>query len=119
MDTQDSRIPVVLAFTPSFLVPAAVCIQSLLHHSGASDRYHIICLLSQPLSRQAELKLLEMDKHRLQFTFINLEDKVTDIDVPARYTGCCSLNYCLILSVLYTLIVILSYGIISGIYTEV
>lgn len=78
--------PIVLAFTPNYVVPAATCIWSILDHSNPSAHYHIICLLTEPLSEDLQLLLQGLDTERLQFTFLNLKDYQLNIYVDERYT---------------------------------
>ncbi|MEN5233636.1 glycosyltransferase family 8 protein [Sphingobacterium faecium] len=78
--------PLVLAFTPNYVVPAATCIWSILDHSNPSAHYHIICLLTEPLSEDLQLLLQDLDPKRLQFTFLNLKDYQLNIYVDERYT---------------------------------
>lgn len=78
--------PLVLAFTPNYVVPAATCIWSILDHSNPSAHYHIICLLTEPLSEDLQLLLQDLDPERLQFTFLNLKDYQLNIYVDERYT---------------------------------
>lgn len=78
--------PIVLAFTPNYVVPAATCICSILDHSNPSAQYHIICLLTEPLSEDLQLLLQDLDPKRLQFTFLNLKDYQLNIYVDERYT---------------------------------
>lgn len=78
--------PIVLAFTPNYVVPAATCLLSMLEHSSSSSKYHIICLLTEPLAQELQLLLEGLHDERLRFTFINLEDYQLDIYVDNRYT---------------------------------
>lgn len=78
--------PIVLAFTPNYVVPAATCICSILDHSNPSAQYHIICLLTEPLSEELQLLLQGLNPERLQFTFLNLKDYQLNIYVDERYT---------------------------------
>ncbi|UZJ65722.1 glycosyltransferase family 8 protein [Sphingobacterium sp. KU25419] len=68
------------------MVPAATCIWSILDHSNPSAHYHIICLLTEPLSEDLQLLLQDLDPERLQFTFLNLKDYQLNIYVDERYT---------------------------------
>lgn len=81
-----SLTPVVLAFTPNYLVPAATCILSILKHSEANDKFHVICLLSEPLPEDMKEKLSRLDNECLRFSFMNLQGKLKDIYVDEKYT---------------------------------
>lgn len=80
------KIPLVIAFTPNYLAPAATTLLSILDNSSSKYVYHVICLLTEelPLELQNELKALNSD--RLTFSFINLDGKLKDIYVDERYT---------------------------------
>lgn len=78
--------PIVLAFTPNYLVPAATTILSILETSPENSSFNIICLMAKPLSSDMKVQLELIDKRRLRFTFINLENKELDIYVDQRYT---------------------------------
>lgn len=86
MDIQINYTPLVLAFTPNYFVPAATCLFSILKHSDESDKYEVIVLLSEPLPERMEQKLRLLGGERMDFTFLNLEGKLTDIYVNEKYT---------------------------------
>lgn len=79
------EIPVVIAFTENYIVPACTTLQSILSNSIAS-RYHIICLLTGPLSAHNKLTIQKLDTKRLRFSFINLNGKLEGIYIDQRYT---------------------------------
>ncbi len=85
-EKERSIIPIVLAFTPNYFIPACTTIKSILQRSEPADRFHIICLLSQPLSEAMKAKLQLLDKERMTCSFINLEGRLQDIFVDNRYT---------------------------------
>src|SRR5690606_9686017 len=78
--------PIVLAFTPNYLVPAATTILSILETSPENSRFQIICLMAKPLSLEMKAQLELININRLIFTFINLENKELDIYIDQRYT---------------------------------
>ncbi|SFE44952.1 Lipopolysaccharide biosynthesis protein, LPS:glycosyltransferase [Pedobacter antarcticus] len=86
MNKIDTKIPLVIAFTPNYFVPASVCILSVLEHAESRDYFHIICLLTEPLSDQMQRKLERLGGDRVQYSFINLEGKLTGIYVDEKYT---------------------------------
>src|ERR1700761_6638002 len=86
MENHMSGIPVVLSFTPNYLIPAATCMLSILKHSQPTDTFHITCLLSEPLPEATKEKLSRLNKDRLRFSFINLQGRLKDIYVDERYT---------------------------------
>lgn len=86
MRTNNTIVPIVLAFTPNYFIPACTTIQSILRCSRPEDRFHIICLLSQPLPKAMKEKLQLLDEERMTCSFINLEGRLQDIFVDSRYT---------------------------------
>ncbi|MBB6130756.1 glycosyltransferase family 8 protein [Mucilaginibacter lappiensis] len=80
------EIPLVVAFTPNYFIPASVCIFSILDHSESTDTFHIICLLSEDLSEITREKLIDLGDERARFTFINLSGKLQDIYINEKYT---------------------------------
>lgn len=79
--------PWVLAFTPNYFIPAATCIWSALQHSNITDKFHIICLLTEDLSSDLKSRLQVLDKNeQLTFTFLNLKDILKGVYVDERYT---------------------------------
>lgn len=81
-----SYIPIVLAFTPNYIIPAATTIVSVLESSQNTDTFEIICLSSSNLSQEIRESLVAIDKKRLRFKFINLENQLEGIYVDERYT---------------------------------
>ena len=79
------EIPVVIAFTQNYIVPACTTLQSILSNSRES-RFHIICLLTEPLSSHNQLTIQKFDSERIRFTFINLDGKLDGIYIDHRYT---------------------------------
>ena len=80
------RVPVVMAFTRNYFIPAATGILSVLKNSMTSDSFHFICLLAEPLPSVIEEKLENINKDRSLFTFINMESKLKNININERYT---------------------------------
>jgi lipopolysaccharide biosynthesis glycosyltransferase len=79
-------IPLVIAFTPNYFIPAAVCLLSILKHSEEADKFHVIVLLSEELPDEMKQKLRKLGGGRMDFSFLNLEGKLTDIYVDPKYT---------------------------------
>ena len=82
-------VPVVIAFTESYFIPAATCLQSMLAHTTADSKFRVICLLTEDLSesKKEALRLLDA-KGQIDYTFIRLDeaDLGKDIYVDPRYT---------------------------------
>ncbi|TYR36531.1 glycosyltransferase family 8 protein [Sphingobacterium phlebotomi] len=85
-ELRKQAIPLVVAFTPNYFVPAATCLYSILEHSDSSASFRVICLLTEELPDNMKLALQQLDKHRLQVTYINLKGRLRDIYVDGRYT---------------------------------
>lgn len=85
-ELRKEAIPLVVAFTPNYFVPVAVCLSSILEHSDPSASFRVICLLTEELPEDMKLAIEQLDRHRLQVTYINLEGQLRDIYVDERYT---------------------------------
>lgn len=81
-----SDIPVVIAFTPNYFVPAATCLRSILDHSDAANAFHVICLLTEALPEDMKAAMEQLDSNRLHISYINLQGRLEDIYVDERYT---------------------------------
>ncbi|WP_433894972.1 glycosyltransferase family 8 protein [Sphingobacterium mizutaii] len=80
----NKHIPIVLAFTSNYFVPACTCIYSIV--SNSKEQFNFICLLQEDLDENlvGKLKMLIGDKHRL--TLKNLNGLLQDIYIDERYT---------------------------------
>ncbi|XJR86934.1 glycosyltransferase family 8 protein [Elizabethkingia anophelis] len=81
-----SEVPVVLAFTPNYFVPAATCLYSILKHSAETENFHVICLLTEELPQQMKDKLQRLGNGRIRYSYIDLNGKLQGIYVDDRYT---------------------------------
>lgn len=79
-------IPLVLAFTPSYIIPAVTTILSVLLHSKPTDKFQIICLLTEDLTCEIQTLLSSWESERLEFVFINLSGQLGDIYIDERYS---------------------------------
>lgn len=79
-------IPLVLAFTPNYLVPAATCLLSILDHAPKTESFHVICLLTETLPKKMVQQLAALNSKRLSFTFLDLSGTLDNIYVDTRYT---------------------------------
>ena len=79
-------IPLVVAFTPNYFVPACVTIQSILENSSVSDKYVVYCLLTDDLEDNYKELLQILGGGRVQFVYINMTGKLEGIYVDERYT---------------------------------
>lgn len=80
------KIPLVVAFTPNYFVPAATCLYSILKHSYETDLFHVIVLLSEELPDQMKQKLDRLGGDRMIFSYMNLDGQLGDIYVNEKYT---------------------------------
>lgn len=85
-----NSIPIILAFTPNYIIPAATTILSILCSSESTDKFEIICLLTEDLPLSMSRSLEDWDKDRLSFSFINLGDKLEGVYIDERYTAAAS-----------------------------
>ncbi|WP_291592755.1 glycosyltransferase family 8 protein [Bacteroides sp.] len=83
-------VPLVVAFTPNYFVPAATCIYSILANMHTEGRLHIICLLSEELPERLKQKLRMLGEGRACYSFVNLKGRLQDIYVDAKYTEAAS-----------------------------
>lgn len=86
---EQARVPLVVAFTPSYFVPAATCLYSILSSSLPSDSYHVTCLLSEPLNEdyRQRLRLLDGGTGRMTFSFLTLDEGALEgVYVDPKYT---------------------------------
>src|SRR5690606_2756667 len=79
-------IPIVLAFTPNYVVPAATTILSVLDNLAPNFKLKVICLSSQPLSEEIKGMLYTISKERLSFSFIDLSKKHLNVNINNRFT---------------------------------
>lgn len=81
-----NTVPIVIAFTPDYFIPAATCLYSILKHSSEAEKFHVICLLTEELPQRMQEKLKQLGNNRIRFSFINLKGKLGDIYIDERYT---------------------------------
>lgn len=85
----EGRVPLVVAFTPNYFVAAATCLYSILASSRATDKYHITCLLTEPLSEEyrKRLRLLDGGTGRMTFDFMTLNEGMLEgVYIDPKYT---------------------------------
>lgn len=87
MKDLEKYTPIVLAFTPNYFIPAATCIWSILSHTAKTNKFEIICLLTEDLPFELVQKLKDLDiREQVVYKFINLKDELSDVYVDERYT---------------------------------
>lgn len=83
------RIPLIIAFTPSYFIPAATVLKSVLETSEAGALYEVICLMSEPLSQdmQERMRLIDGGSGQLSFRFWELrQEDMAGCFVDPKYT---------------------------------
>jgi len=86
MKQSENETPIVIAFTPNYFIPAATCLFSIVESAGRDERFHVICLLSEELPGRLKQKIGLVGGERIRFSFVNLQGKLSDIYVDAKYT---------------------------------
>lgn len=91
-------IPLILAFTPDYLVPASVVLKSLLEATPKEARYDVICLVDYTVSERLKglLALIDKGSGRLSFRFMNLSHKLEGVHPHPKYTA--AANYRLVIA---------------------
>ncbi|MDO4692054.1 MAG: glycosyltransferase family 8 protein [Porphyromonadaceae bacterium] len=91
-------IPIIVAFTPNYLLPASVTLSSILSASRPDACYEVICLLSESLSDDDVRRLEAIDQGlgRLSFRFLEFEDRLSGVYVDPKYTA--AANYRLVVA---------------------
>lgn len=80
-----NRVPIVLAFTSSYLIPAATTVQSILRSSPKID-LEVICLLTEPLSKEEALALEHLSPERVSFRYVIMTDNLDGVYVDPKYS---------------------------------
>ena len=80
----DCLIPLAIAFTPNYFVPAATMLRSLLDSS--KDSFKVICLVSEEIPERMRIKLERLGEGRLSFEYIPLQGRMEGIYTDPRYT---------------------------------
>lgn len=82
----NSSIPIAIAFTPNYFIPAATCLYSIFMNMESDEQVHVICLLSEEISEKLKQKIQLIGEGRAQYSFVNLKGQLQDIYVNAKYT---------------------------------
>ncbi|MFD2557059.1 glycosyltransferase family 8 protein [Sphingobacterium tabacisoli] len=80
------RVPIVMALTPSYLIPTSVCIVSMLASSDEKDCFDIILLLTEDLTVGEKSALQLLAPERINFEFLIMSDMDLDIYVDEKFT---------------------------------
>lgn len=83
-------IPVVIAFTPNYFVPAATTLKSILDSSTKEVCYEVICLVSEEIPQTQREKLERLAMGRMTFRYVNLAGSMDGAYVDPRYSEAAS-----------------------------
>ena len=85
-----TSVPLVIAFTPDYFIPAATCLYSIITSMQAEGELHVICLLSEELPERLKLKIQLIGEGRTCYSFVNLQGKLQHINIDQKYTEAAS-----------------------------
>lgn len=77
-------VPVVIAFTPNYFIPASTCLYSIFASLDTEEQMHVICLLSEELPDRLKQKIQLIGGERAQYSFINLQGRLQNIYIDAN-----------------------------------
>ncbi len=80
------RIPIVIAFTPNYFIPAATCLHSMFVNSDKASKFRVICLLSEELPDRMKEKIQLVGGDRARYSYINLQGRLEQIQVDPIYS---------------------------------
>lgn len=81
--------PVVISFTPNYIVPAAVTLRSILDASP-DGRFDVFCLVTEAIPERQRAKLDAMAGERMIFHYIMLAGRLEGCYVDPRYSEAAS-----------------------------
>lgn len=90
MKKEEDFVPLVVAFTPDYFIPAATCLYSIFEHMKTEGKLHVICLLSEDLPERLKQKIQRIGGSCARYSFVNLQGCLHDIYVDAKYTEAAS-----------------------------
>ena len=84
-------IPIVVAFTPSYFVPAAVMLHSILGSTICKETvYEVYCLVTEDIPERQKTKLEEMAGGKMSFIYVNLRGRMDGLYVDPKYSEAAS-----------------------------
>ena len=86
----EDMVPIVIAFTPNYFIPAAVTLKSLLGSTGDGEGYEVICLVTEDIPQRQQDKLTMLGEGRLKFKYLNLNGRLKDVYTDPRYSEAAS-----------------------------
>lgn len=81
-------IPLAIAFTPNYFVPAATMLRSLL--DASTGDFEVICLVTEEIPERMQEKLVRLGAGRLSFRYLPLKGRLEGIYTDPRYTEAAS-----------------------------
>lgn len=119
-------IPIVFAFDQNFVIPAGVCITSLLYNAGATDCYRVICLIDADVTEKNKKDFERLFKRypRHELLFISMGSVFSEAHTRGYITK--STYYRLLIprllpaykKVIYSDVDIIFQGSLSGLYFD-
>lgn len=93
-----SMIPIIVAFTPNYVLPVSVTLRSLLNATPIEVCYDVICLVGYEPDEELMrlLGLIDGGSGRLSFRFMNLAHRLEGTYYDAKYTA--AANYRLVIA---------------------
>ena len=84
-------IPLVIAFTPNYIVPAAVTLRSIVDSTSDSETgYEVICLVTEEIPDRQKAMLSQMFGKRMSFRYLPLAGTLEGHYVDPRYSEAAS-----------------------------
>lgn len=83
-------VPLVIAFTPNYFIPASVTLKSLLDSTKCGASYEVICLVTEDIPQRQQDKLAALGGGRLTFKYLNLNGRLKDVYTDPRYSEAAS-----------------------------
>lgn len=82
--------PLIIAFTPNYLVPAATTLKSVLNATAAGGRYEVICLVTEDIPTCQKEKLDRIVGDRMSFKYVNCAGRLNGAYIDPRYSEAAS-----------------------------
>ena len=83
-------IPLAIAFTPNYFVPAATLLKSVLNTSAGS--FEVVCMITDPVPQRMQDELQRMAGGRMTFRYLPLKGRLQGVYIDPRYTEAASLR---------------------------
>lgn len=80
-------IPIAVAFTPDYFVPAVTMLHSLFRHSNRNREYMVYCLESQEIPKRQKDKLENLFSGTAKFIFIKVNTLPPGTSISKRYSA--------------------------------